>query len=67
MKQVKVEGFIILRFMNRFAEGIAQMAQWLGEGKLKYREEIVDGFENLPRAFIDMLNGKNTGKMLVRA
>ena len=44
-----------------------QMAAWLREGKLKYRESVMDGFENLPRAFIAMLQGANTGKMVVRA
>ena len=41
------------------------MGQWLKEGKLKYREEIVEGFENAPRALIGVLQGDNTGKMLV--
>jgi hypothetical protein len=42
------------------------MAQWIGEGKLKYREQIVEGFENAPKAFIGLLKGDNTGKMLVK-
>ena len=42
------------------------MAGWIKEGKLKYREDIVDGFEKLPRAFIGMLEGDNTGKRLVK-
>jgi NADPH-dependent curcumin reductase CurA len=67
VKQVRVEGFIVIRWMNRWGEGIAQMAQWLSEGKIKYREDVVTGFENIPTAFIEMLNGKNTGKMLIRA
>ena len=67
VKQVKVEGFIITRFMNRFGEAVKQMAQWLMEGKLKYREEVMEGFENIPKAFIAMLEGKNTGKMVVKA
>jgi NADPH:quinone reductase len=66
-KQLRVEGFIITRFMPRFREGAAQMGAWLKEGKLKYREQIVDGFENIPSAFIAMLQGQNIGKMLVRA
>ena len=66
VKQLKVEGFIVVRFQNKWAEGIAQMAQWLREGKLKHREEIVDGFENTVKAFIGMLQGENTGKMLVK-
>ncbi len=66
VKQLRVEGFIVTRFANRFAEGYRQMAQWLKQGKLKYREQIVDGFENTPQAFIAMLQGVNTGKMIVR-
>ena len=65
-KQSRAEGFIISQFMDRFPEGIAQMAQWIKEGKLKYREQIVAGFENAPRALIGVLQGDNTGKMLVK-
>jgi leukotriene B4 12-hydroxydehydrogenase/15-oxo-prostaglandin 13-reductase len=67
VKQLRVEGFIISRFQSRWAEGIGQMAMWLREGKLKYREEIVEGCENTARAFIGLLQGDNTGKMLVKA
>jgi leukotriene B4 12-hydroxydehydrogenase/15-oxo-prostaglandin 13-reductase len=66
VKQVKVEGFIVSRFISRWGEGIAQMAQWLRDGKLKHREDIVEGFENTARAFIGLLQGDNTGKMLVK-
>ena len=64
-KQARAEGFIISQFMDRFAEGIPQMAQWIKEGKIKYRETIVEGFENMPRALIGVLQGDNTGKMVV--
>ena len=67
VKQVRVEGFIVMRFAPRFREGVTQMAQWLKEGKLKYREQMMVGFESMPAAFIAMLEGKNTGKMLVKA
>jgi len=66
VKQLKVEGFIVFRWQNRYAEGIQQMAQWLREGKLKHREEVINGFENTVKAFIGMLQGDNTGKMLVK-
>jgi NADPH-dependent curcumin reductase CurA len=66
VKQVKVEGFIVSRFISRWGEGITQMAQWLRDGKLKHREEVVEGFENTARAFIGLLQGDNTGKMLVK-
>jgi NADPH-dependent curcumin reductase CurA len=66
VKQLKVEGFIVSRFLNRWTEGVTQMAQWMASGKIKYREDVVQGFENTVRAFIGMLQGENTGKMLVK-
>ncbi len=67
VRQLKVEGFIVTRFQDRWPQGMAQMARWIQEGKIRYREDIVEGFEKTPRVFIDMLEGKNTGKMLVKA
>jgi NADPH:quinone reductase len=66
-KQARAEGFIVVQFSDRIPEGVAQMAQWLKEGKLKYRETVIEGFENMPRALIGVLGGDNTGKMLVAA
>ena len=42
------------------------MGQWVKEGRVKYREDIVDGFENAPRALIGLLRGENFGKLVVR-
>jgi len=66
VKQARAEGFLVFQFLDRYPQGIAQMAQWLREGKLKYKEDIEEGIENTPRAFIAMLNGRNVGKQLVR-
>ncbi len=66
VKQARAEGFLVFQFASRYAEGLKQMAEWLKQGKLKYREQFVDGIENAPRAFIGMLQGENTGKQLVR-
>ena len=66
VKQLKVEGFLITRWQSRWGEGIAQMAQWLKEGKIQYREDVVEGFGNTVKAFIGMMQGENTGKMLVK-
>jgi NADPH:quinone reductase len=65
-KQARAEGFLVYQFADRYPEGIAQMARWIKDGKLKYREQIVEGFENTPAAFIGMLKGENIGKMLVK-
>jgi NADPH-dependent curcumin reductase CurA len=61
-----MKGFIITDYAPRFAEGVMQMAQWLGSGKLKYAESIVEGFENTPKAFIGLFSGENLGKQLVK-
>jgi NADPH:quinone reductase len=61
-----MRGFIISDFANRFEEGITQLATWLKEGKLTYSETIVEGFENIPQAFLNLFEGKNEGKMIVK-
>ena len=61
-----MEGFNVMRWGSRWAEGIIAMAQWIKEGKIKPRETVVEGFENTPAAFIGMLKGENTGKMVVK-
>jgi NADPH-dependent curcumin reductase CurA len=66
MKQAKVEGFLAQQFADRFEDGRRQMGAWLREQRIKCREDIVDGIENAPRAFIGMLQGDNIGKRLMR-
>ena len=65
-KSALMQGFIVSNYSARFGEGIQQLAQWLGEGKLTYQETIVQGFETLPETFIGLFHGKNTGKLLVK-
>ena len=66
VKRALMQGFIITDYAPRFAEGVKQLGQWLAEGKMKYAENIVYGFENTPRAFLGLFNGENLGKQLVR-
>lgn len=66
VRQARAEGFLVFQFAARYKEGIARMAQWLKEGKLKYHEDVVEGIERAPDAFIGMLRGENTGKRLVK-
>jgi NADPH-dependent curcumin reductase CurA len=61
-----MKGFIITEYAARFAEGVTQLAQWLAEGKLKYAETVVEGFEQTPRAFIGLFSGENLGKQIVK-
>ena len=65
-KSAMMKGFIVGDFSAKFPAAINQLAIWLKEGKLTYIETIVYGFENIPQAFIDLFEGKNKGKMIVK-
>ncbi|XP_018394900.1 PREDICTED: prostaglandin reductase 1-like [Cyphomyrmex costatus] len=64
--QLKMEGFIVKRWSDRWNEGIMQNLQWIREGKLRYRETVTKGFENMFDAFIGMMRGDNIGKAIVQ-
>jgi len=67
IKRIKMQGFIVFNdYGHRYPEFVQVMGQWLAEGKISYREDIVDGLENAPDAFIGLLEGKNFGKLIVR-
>lgn len=61
-----MQGFIVSDYTARFTESLIQLEEWLKEGKLHYKETIVDGLENLPKAFIGLFKGENLGKQLVK-
>jgi NADPH:quinone reductase len=65
-KSATMRGFIISDFSHNFPQAILMLSRWLKEGKLTYAESIVDGFQNIPQAFIDLFEGKNEGKMIVK-
>ncbi len=66
VRQARAEGFLVFQFANKYPEGLKQIAKWLKEGKLKYKEDIEQGIENTPAAFMAMLKGRNVGKQLVK-
>lgn len=61
-----MQGFIVANYNNKIKEGISQLTKWVQEGKLTSAETIVNGFDNIPQAFIDLFEGKNEGKMIVK-
>ena len=63
---VLMQGFIVSNYMDKFKGGIEQLSTWLQEEKLTYSETIVEGFDHIPQAFIDLFEGKNNGKMIVK-
>ena len=64
--QATIEGFMVGRFANRAEAARGRLTRLLQEGLLKYKEDVVDGLENAPKAFVGMMQGENFGKLLVR-
>ena len=65
-KRLLLQGFIVSDHYDRFPEYRAKAIPLIRNARLKYREDIVDGLENAPKAFIGLLQGKNFGKLLVK-
>ena len=61
----RMEGFVVFDYADRYAEGARQLAQWLKEGKLKSREDIVKGFESFPETLLKLFAGENVGKLIL--
>lgn len=64
--RARVEGFLLFDFEDRYQEAIDQLAAWFREGKLQHKEDVLEGLENTPHAFVRMLKGENFGKQLVK-
>lgn len=64
--RLRVQGFIVRDYAHQAKEFFTEMSGWLRDGKIKYREDFVDGLENAPKGLIGLLEGKNFGKLIVR-
>ena len=65
-KSLTVRGFIQREFVDQRPDFLTEASAWIADGRLKFREDIVDGLENAPEAFIGLLQGKNFGKLIIR-
>lgn len=65
-KRLTLRGFIVSDFDDRREAALADLQAWVGAGKLKVQEDVIDGFENLPQALVGLLHGENRGKRMVR-
>ncbi len=65
-QRIRMQGMIVFDWKDRYGEALAALAGHLAQGRLKYRESVVQGLENAPRGLIDLLQGKNFGKQLVK-
>lgn len=64
--RLKLQGFIVGDHYDMLNEFHATMSEWVGQGRIKWKETVLEGIENAPKAFIDLFKGKNFGKMLVK-
>jgi NADPH:quinone reductase len=64
--RARMEGFLVSDYAHRFDEAAGRLVRWIAEGKIRWREDVTDGLENAPRAFIGMLRGENRGKAIVK-
>jgi NADPH-dependent curcumin reductase len=64
--RARMEGFLVLDYLDRFPEAVLQLVAWVGEGRIKWRDHIVDGLEQAPDALNMLFTGANTGKLMVR-
>jgi NADPH-dependent curcumin reductase CurA len=66
VNRLRVQGMIVFDWKDRYGEALKELSGFLAQGKLRYRESVVQGLENAPRGLMDLLNGKNFGKQLVK-
>jgi len=65
-KRLLLRGFIVSDFAVKQSDFLRDVSEWVRNGRVKYREDIVDGLEKAPASFLGVPEGKNFGKMLVR-
>jgi hypothetical protein len=66
VKRLVMQGFIVMDFMDQRDKALSDLQSWVGSGKLKVQEDIIDGLENTPKALIGLLAGENRGKRIIR-
>ncbi|ARN75631.1 NADP-dependent oxidoreductase [Oceanicoccus sagamiensis] len=65
-ESVTIQGFVVIDYMDRFPEAIGQLAEWVMSGQIQFKEDIVDGLDNILPAFLKLFDGSNQGKLMVR-
>lgn len=66
VNRARIEGFIVFDFRRRYAEALQELGQWVAEGKIQGRYDIVNGLENASTALLKLFDGSNTGKLIVQ-
>lgn len=66
VNRARMEGFVVFDYADRYMEAAMEMAGWMAEGKLKSREDVIEGFENFPDALLKLFTGDNIGKLVLK-
>jgi NADPH-dependent curcumin reductase CurA len=66
VKRARVQGFIVLDYEKRYGEAVARLSEWVRAGRIRYREEFLDGIEAAPDAVAGLYRGENLGRRLIR-
>jgi NADPH-dependent curcumin reductase CurA len=66
VKRARMAGFLIFDYQHRYEEAVTRLAEWVRQGRLKYREDIAEGIEKCPGAIAELYRGQNLGKRLIR-
>jgi NADPH-dependent curcumin reductase CurA len=66
VNRARMEGMVVFDYAPRYQEGIAQLAEWLKDGSIKSRTDVVEGLENFPAALLMLFEGKNFGKLVLK-
>ncbi|HSO96815.1 MAG TPA: NADP-dependent oxidoreductase [Acidimicrobiia bacterium] len=66
VQRARMQGFLVLDYVARFPEAVLQLVQWVSEGRIAWRDHVVDGLEQAPDALNMLFTGENTGKLMVR-
>ena len=66
VNSARMEGFIVFNYASRYAEGVRELATWRAQGKLKTREDIVEGFQTFPETLLKLFSGENFGKLMIK-
>jgi len=66
VNSARMEGFIVFDYRKRYDEAITNLYEWMKEGKIKQKVDIIDGLENAPNALLKLFEGLNNGKLLIK-
>ena len=66
IRRARIEGFIVIDYLDRAAEAIAKLSEWYAEGRLKYKVDVYDGLETAPHNINRLFDGSHDGKLIIK-